>query len=178
MAISHSPFTCRIIEMSADGSRDGKPFRATHLFLTSLHTTPEAMPHLVRDSWRIESWYWIRDTQPHEVAHRCRGYGAAVMATLRTAAMSLLRLAGFRSIRTCLQTVMDNIKALLAMAMRQPKAKHCSVFESALSGHAIAAGLAGKAQPANQPALHGRTRLRTEALVCYGIDRGSFASAL
>ena len=45
------------------------------------------------------------------------------MATLRTAALNLLRLAGFRSIRAGLQAVMRDITALLAMAMRQPEAK-------------------------------------------------------
>jgi hypothetical protein len=40
------------------------------------------------------------------------------MATLRTAAMNLLRLAGFGSIREGLQAVMHDITALLAMARR------------------------------------------------------------
>jgi hypothetical protein len=42
------------------------------------------------------------------------------MATLRTAAMNLLRLAGFRSNRAGMQAVMHDITALLAMARRQP----------------------------------------------------------
>jgi hypothetical protein len=42
------------------------------------------------------------------------------MATLRTAALNLLRLAGFQSIRTGRQAVMHDIKELLAMALRQP----------------------------------------------------------
>ena len=46
--------------------------------------------------------------------------GAGAMATLRTAALNLLRLAGFQSIRTGMQAVMHDITALLAMAMRQP----------------------------------------------------------
>ena len=106
--------------MTADGIRDGKPFRATHLVLTSLRTTPEALLQLVRDRWSIEGWHWIRDTQLHEDAHRYRGNGASVMATLRTAALNLWRLTGFQSIRAGLQTVMHDIKALLAMARRQP----------------------------------------------------------
>ena len=117
--------TSWIVEMSADGSRDGKPFRATHLFLTSLRTTPEALLQLVRDRWSIEGWHWIRDTQLHEDAHRYRGNGAGVMATLRTAALNLLRLTGFQSIRAGLQAVMDDITALLAMARRQPTQKPC-----------------------------------------------------
>ncbi len=113
--------TSWIVEVVARGIRDGKPFQATHLFLTSLRTTPESLLHLVRDRWSIERWHWIRDTQLHEDAHRYRGNGAGVMAALRTAALNLLRLAGFRSIRAGIQAVMHDIKALLAMARRQPQ---------------------------------------------------------
>jgi len=107
----------------ATGTRDGKPFKATHQFITSLRTTPDALLRLVRERWSIESWHWIRDTQLREDAHHYRGNGAGVMATLRTAAMNLLRLAGFSSIREGLQAVMHDIKALLAMARRQPELK-------------------------------------------------------
>jgi hypothetical protein len=41
------------------------------------------------------------------------------MATLRTASLNLLRMAGFRSIRAGMQAVMHDITALLAMAMRK-----------------------------------------------------------
>ena len=109
------------MEVTARGNPDGRPFQATHLFLTSLRTTPEALLQLVRDRWSIEGWHWIRDTQLREDAHRYRGNGAGVMATLRTAALNLLRLAGFRSIRTGLQAVMHDITALLAMARRLPE---------------------------------------------------------
>jgi hypothetical protein len=60
--------TSWIVEVAATGSRDGKPFQARHLFLTSLRTTPEALLQLVRDRWSIEGWHWIRDTQLHEDA--------------------------------------------------------------------------------------------------------------
>ena len=113
--------TSWIVEMTADGIRDGKPFRATHLFLTSLRTTPEALLQLVRHRWSIEGWHWIRDTQLHEDAHRYRSNGAGAMATLRTAAMNLLRLCGFKSIRAGMQAVMHDIKALLAMVQQQPQ---------------------------------------------------------
>ena len=108
------------MELAATGTRDGKPFCATHLFLTSLRTTPEALLQLVRDRWSIECWHWVRDTQLHEDAHRYRGNGAGAMATLRTAALNLLRLAGFQSIRTGMQSVMHDITALLAMVTRRP----------------------------------------------------------
>jgi predicted transposase YbfD/YdcC len=114
--------TSWIVEVTASGRRNGKPFQATHLFLTSLRTTPEALLQLVRDRWSIEGWHWITGTQLHEDAHRYRGNGAGVLATLRTAALNLLRLAGFRSIRAGLQAVMHDITALLAIARRQPQA--------------------------------------------------------
>jgi hypothetical protein len=114
--------TSWIVEVRASGRRDGKPFQASHLFLTSLRTNPQALLQLVRDRWCIEGWHWIRDTQLHEDAHRYRGNGAGVLATLRTAALNLLRLAGFRSNRAGLQAVMHDITALLAIARRQPQA--------------------------------------------------------
>jgi hypothetical protein len=49
--------TSWIVEMTADGIRNSKPFRATHLLLTSLHTTPEALLQLLCDRWRIECWH-------------------------------------------------------------------------------------------------------------------------
>jgi hypothetical protein len=124
--------TSLIVELSATGTRDGRPFQAIHLFLTSLGTTREALLRLVRERWSLESWHWIRDTQLHEDRHRYRGNGAGVMAALRTVALTLLRLAGFQSIRAGLQAVMHDITALLAMARRQPTTKPARNFESAL----------------------------------------------
>jgi hypothetical protein len=130
--------TTWIIEVIATGSRDGKPFQATHHWFinlrtyrcdtslrtyrcdTSLRTTPEALLQLVRDRWNIEAWHWIRDTQLHEDDHRFRGNGAGAMAMLRTAALNLLRLAGLQLIQARMQAVMHDITALLAMAMKQP----------------------------------------------------------
>ena len=117
--------TSWIVEMVAEGSREGKQFKARHLFLTSLRTTPKALLPLVRDRWSIEGWHWIRDTQLHEDANRYRGNGAGAMASLRTAALNLLRLAGFQSIRSGMQAMMDVIKTLLAMARRQPVPVRC-----------------------------------------------------
>jgi len=54
------------------------------------------------------------------------------MATLRTEALNLLRLAGFRSIRSGMQAVKHDITALLAMARRRPQPNPCLDFESAL----------------------------------------------
>ena len=58
----------------------------------------------------IEGWHWIRDTHLHEDAHRYRGNGAGVMATLQSAALNLLRLAGFQSIRAGILAVMHDTR--------------------------------------------------------------------
>jgi hypothetical protein len=112
--------TSWIVELTATGRRDGRPFQATHLFLTSLRTTPKALLRLVRERWSLESWHWIRDTQLHEDAHRYRGNGAGVMACLRTAGLNLLRFDGFASIHAGIQAVKHDISSLLAMTLRQP----------------------------------------------------------
>jgi hypothetical protein len=44
---------------------------------------------------------------------------------LRNAALNLLRLAGFQSIRTGMQAEMHDITALLAMVMRRPLPNLC-----------------------------------------------------
>jgi len=117
--------TSWIVEGVTEGTREDKPFRATHLFLSSLRTTPEALLQLVRDRWSIECWHWIRDTQLQEDTHRYRGNGAGALASLRAAALNLLRLNGLDSIRSGMQAVCHDITALLAMARRQPEAKTC-----------------------------------------------------
>jgi hypothetical protein len=55
--------TSWIVEFTATGRRDRKAFHATHLILSSLRTTPEALLQLMLDCWSIEGWHWIRDTQ-------------------------------------------------------------------------------------------------------------------
>ena len=56
--------------------------------------------------------------RPSPLPRQCRRPDA----TLRTAAMNLLRLTGFASIREGLQAVMHDIRALLALARRKPVA--------------------------------------------------------
>ena len=95
-----------------------------------MRACPEALFKLIRERWSIESWHWIRDTKFHEDRHRYRGNGAGVLATLRTAALNLLRLAGFDSTRDDLHAAMHFITPLLAM--RQPQGKQSRNINSAL----------------------------------------------
>jgi len=45
------------VKVTATGSRDGKPFQAQHLFLSSVLTTPATSLQLVRERWSIEGWH-------------------------------------------------------------------------------------------------------------------------
>jgi hypothetical protein len=74
----------------------------------------------VRQCWSLEGWHWIRDTQLQEEAHRYRGNGVGALASLWTAALNLLRMDGFQSIRSGMQAVSHDITALLVRARRQP----------------------------------------------------------
>ncbi|EAQ75950.1 MULTISPECIES: hypothetical protein [unclassified Synechococcus] len=111
------------MEEIAIGTRGCKPFKATHLFLTSLSSTPKTLLQLVRDRWSIENWHFFRNTQLHESAHGYQDNGACAMTTQKTGTQNLLRLTRFQLIRAGIQAVMHDITTLLAMALWQPRTK-------------------------------------------------------
>ncbi len=47
--------TSWIVEVTASGTHDGRHFQATHVFLTSLRTKPEALLQLVSDCWSMRA---------------------------------------------------------------------------------------------------------------------------
>lgn len=106
-----------IVELITTGTRKGKPIHQVHYFLTSLRTVPKALLRLVRQRWSIENeWHWARDVQLGEDAHGYRHRtGAPLVSFLRTVAMNLLRLGGFRSIRAGLQEVAHDISRMLSL---------------------------------------------------------------
>ena len=88
-----------------------------HLFLTSIHTTPESMLHLIRQRWIIENeWHWARDAQLGEDALRyANRTGAPVFSLLKTMVMNLLRRGGYRSIRQGQRVLGDDINGMSAL---------------------------------------------------------------
>jgi hypothetical protein len=53
--ISESWFgTSWIVEVTASNTRNGKPLKATHLFLRSLRTAQRSLLQLVSDRWNIK----------------------------------------------------------------------------------------------------------------------------
>ena len=87
---------------------------------------------LIQESWSIGCWHWIRDIKLHEYMHRYSGEGACVLATPRTAALNLLRVAGFVSILEGLYVVMLHIRLLLSVAMGNPLVEPSRNYESDL----------------------------------------------
>jgi hypothetical protein len=77
------------------------------------------------------------------------------MATLRTAALNLLQLAGFQSIRAGMQAITHDITTLLAMALRQPIPEPDGYFESALPSVGLAWRSASGAGPTESQAQGG-----------------------
>jgi predicted transposase YbfD/YdcC len=112
-----------IVELTTTGRRNHKPFRQAHYFLTSVRTAPKGLLRLVRQRWAIENeWHWARDVQLGEDAHGYRHrVGAPLVSFLRTVAMNLLRLDGFRSIRAGLQEVAHDISRMLSLAGITPE---------------------------------------------------------
>jgi hypothetical protein len=74
--------TSWLVQLTATGTRDGRPIQATDLFLTSLRSNPEALLQLVRDRWSIECWHRVRDIRFPKASHRYRVNGAGALASL------------------------------------------------------------------------------------------------
>jgi hypothetical protein len=111
-----------VIELVTTGTRKGKPYRHVHYFITSVRTAANALLRLVRQRWSIENeWHWARDTQLREDAHRyANRVGMPLLSFLRTIAMNLLRMNGFRSIRAGLQRVAHDISGMIALGGGSP----------------------------------------------------------
>jgi predicted transposase YbfD/YdcC len=109
--------TSWIVDVTASGTRDGKPFHANHIFITSLRTTPDARLRLIRYRWSIETeWHSARDVQLGEDTRRyANRIGVLLFAFLRTIVMTLLRHEGYRSIRQAFRELAYNMKDIHAL---------------------------------------------------------------
>jgi predicted transposase YbfD/YdcC len=111
------PGSAWIVELITTKTTRKGTSRVSHLFITTIRTTPEALLRLIRQRWSIENeWHWVRDTQLGEDAHRyANRIGAPVFSFLRTVVMNLLRRSGYRSIRQGLRALAHDIKGILAL---------------------------------------------------------------
>ena len=104
--------------------RSTAPSVKRHLFLTSVCTSLEALPLLIRQRWSNENeWHWARDAQLGEDAHRyANRIRAPEFAFLQTIVMNLLRCGGYRSIRQGCRELAYDIKGMLALGGFRPAA--------------------------------------------------------
>jgi hypothetical protein len=117
------PGSATILAVRSKGVRVGKPVDEIRYYVTSLRTAATALLRHVRDRWSIEnSWHWPRDTQLREDAHRYRdSNGVRIRVTLRSLAMTALRLDGFWSITEGLAALSHEIRGLLELlGWREP----------------------------------------------------------
>lgn len=92
-----------LIERKVSHPKTGKRISSVAVLgvtsLTPDHATPAELATLVRGQWTIEAVHQIRDTTYAEDASRARtGHTPRVMASLRSLAISLLRLTGWDNI--------------------------------------------------------------------------------
>ena len=81
-------------------TREGTPTDKTCDDVSSLHTGANALLKAMRQCWSIEnSWHWVRDVHLREDAYCNRELnGVHILATVRSLAISALRLDGILSI--------------------------------------------------------------------------------
>ena len=96
--------------------RSTAPSVKRHLFLTSVCTSLEALPLLIRQRWSNENeWHWARDAQLGEDAHSyANRTGAPVFGFLRTVLMNLLRRSGYSTVRPGIRELAYDIQGMLA----------------------------------------------------------------
>jgi hypothetical protein len=97
-----------LIERKVSHPKTGKRISSVAVLgvtsLTADHATPAELAALVRGQWTIEAIHQIRDTTYAEDASHLRtGHTPRVMASLRSLAISLLRLTGWDNIAQATQ---------------------------------------------------------------------------
>lgn len=109
------------------GGLDGQRVRKEVVYgitnLTADQATPEQLAALVQGHWSIEnSVHWVRDVTYHEDASRARtGNAPAVLAAIRNAVTSALRLAGALNIAAARRATALDPHAVIELFTRRPK---------------------------------------------------------
>jgi predicted transposase YbfD/YdcC len=108
------PGLVSIIEVERTGRRGSKPY-AERRFYVSSHTAEAAeFAGIVRGHWQIENaLHWVKDVILGEDDYATRtGYAPQNAALLRSLMITLLRLAGFRSITAARRWLAHDVPAL------------------------------------------------------------------
>ena len=98
------------------GDAKGKHFDERHYYVSSETGSAEAFASVVRSHWHVENnLHWVKDVILGEDACRTRtGDAPQNLALLRTWAVTLFRLQGYRSISRALRRFAHDLPTLLA----------------------------------------------------------------
>lgn len=106
-----------VVEVERTGTRSTKPY-AERMYYASSHTAEAAaFARIVRGHWQIENaLHWVKDVVLGEDACATRaGYAPHNGALLRSWAVTLFRLHGFRSITAALRRLAHDVPVLCRM---------------------------------------------------------------
>lgn len=108
------PKLASIIEVERTGTRGTKPYVERRFYLSSHTAEAVEFASIVRGHWQIENaLHWVKDVILGEDDYATRaGYAPQNAALLRSLMITLLRLAGFRSITAALRWHAHDIPAL------------------------------------------------------------------
>jgi len=99
-----------------NGTRGGKAFDERHYYISSETASAETFASVVRSHWQVENnLHWVKDVVLGEDACQTRaGDAPQNLALLRTWAVTLFRLHGYRSISRALRRFAHDLPTLLA----------------------------------------------------------------
>lgn len=106
----------RVIQVERRGTRSGKPFEETMVYLSSLNCDAKEFAQRIRDHWQVENnLHWVKDVVLGEdKAPLCAGYALTNFAIIRTLVVNLFRLNGFASLTKGIRAVAHDIHQLFS----------------------------------------------------------------
>lgn len=106
-----------LVRVDRCGSRGSEPYAERHFYISSLFSTAQELGEVVRGHWEIENGlHWVKDVVMKEDGCRTRaGQAGQNLALLRTMAVTVYRIGGYRSIKGALRRFAHDIGALLRL---------------------------------------------------------------
>lgn len=103
-----------IVQVDRSGTRSGRPYAERHFYISSHTASADEFAHLIRGHWQVENnLHWVKDVILAEDACRTRaGYAPQNLAMLRSWAVTLFRLQGYRSISQALRRFAHDLPTL------------------------------------------------------------------
>lgn len=106
----------RVVQVKRRGTRSGKSFEETMLYISSLKLDAPEFAQRIRDHWQIENnLHWVKDVVLGEdQAPVCAGHALTNFAIIRTMAVNLFRANGFASITKGIRALAHDVHQLFS----------------------------------------------------------------